>query len=109
MAYFSNGTEGCVLDTLCAICVHGWDVEKGENKIRKKGCPVFFLQGMWNYEQLRREQHGTVEEKYRGGQVTFSYPMGEFTREAVVKKVALDMLIPNTDGELCAMFIQETP
>jgi hypothetical protein len=43
MAYFSNGTEGMILDDQCAECIHA--DEDG-------CCPVFFVQMEFNYSQL---------------------------------------------------------
>ena len=88
MAYFSNGTEGEVLDRLCLDCIHGWD---GENERQGKPCIVLMLQMQWNYSQLDREKHGTIEHEY--------------TREAIIRKQALDALVPNHTDELCAMFV----
>ncbi len=85
MAYFSNGSEGAYLDFLCGKCVQGYD-ENGENQ-KEVGCPVYWLQLNWNYEQLKK---------------------GE---EAAAKKYALDLLVPgeidnDNPAKLCAMFIQ---
>ena len=40
MAYFSNGTEGEVLDLQCARC-----------SIGGKQCPVALVQSLYNYQQ----------------------------------------------------------
>ena len=105
MAYFSNGTEGEVLDELCLKCIHGYDAEKDEER-QGRACAVFMLQMMWNYGQHEREKHGTITESYRAGRVTTSRPIGEYTREAIVKKMALDELLPQYGDTLCAMFVQ---
>lgn len=60
MAYFSNGTEGRVLDEQCSDCPlgAGWndpdqpllfDVER-----TMRYCPVAFVQGMYNYDQIKK-------------------------------------------------------
>lgn len=101
MAYFSNGTEGMALDELCAKCIHGWD---GEKNRQEDTCAVWLLQSMWNYDQCRREDHGTITIKNRN--ITCVHRIGELTREAVVKKMALDTLLPQTEKVLCAMFVE---
>jgi hypothetical protein len=100
MAYFSNSTEGMILDELCSRCVHGWD---GEKNRQGAACAVIQLQMMWNYDQCEREDRGTISTK--SGNVTATYQIGELTREAVVKKMALDMLVPNRGDVICAMFV----
>ena len=42
MAYFSNGTEGMILDDQCSECLHA-DPDAG--------CPISLLQMNFNYEQ----------------------------------------------------------
>ena len=42
MAYFSNGTEGMILDDQCSECLHA-DPDVG--------CPISLLQMNFNYEQ----------------------------------------------------------
>jgi len=39
MAYFSNGSEGSLLDEQCAKCILGDDC-----------CPIFYVQITYNYE-----------------------------------------------------------
>jgi len=46
MAYFSNGTEGEVLDEQCGECRLPDDAP----------CPILFVQGMFNYKQIGRKQ-----------------------------------------------------
>ena len=104
MAYFSNNTDGSVLEELCMSCIHGWDAEAEKNR-QAEPCAVFLLQMQWNYNQLDREKHGTITAEYRGGQITTSYPIGEYTREAIIRKQALDALVPNKNGTLCSMFV----
>jgi hypothetical protein len=53
MAYFSNGTEGTVLDNQCAVCPVGRQPDLP--------CPVFLVQLQYNYEQL-----GKGQDKLRG-------------------------------------------
>jgi hypothetical protein len=48
MAYFSNGTEGIVLDNQCAVCPVGRNPDLQ--------CPVLLLQLAYNYEQLGKGQ-----------------------------------------------------
>jgi len=60
VAYFSNSTEGEVLDAQCADCPlgHGWrnntrplfEVEDGTETGR--GCPVQLVQSLFNYDQM---------------------------------------------------------
>ena len=109
MSYFSNGSEGEALDNLCYRCIHGYDKD-GMNKT-DAGCNVAALQMIWNYEQQSREDHGTITVKR--GNITSTNQIGEFTREAVVKKYALDLLVPgNPDNDnpqrFCTMFIEDT-
>jgi hypothetical protein len=40
MAYFSNGSEGQILDEQCAHCPYGEDP-----------CPVYLVQSNFNYDQ----------------------------------------------------------
>jgi len=47
MAYFSNGTEGEILDAQCADCPVGSDFEAP--------CPVLFAQSNWNYKQIDKK------------------------------------------------------
>lgn len=44
MAYFSNGSEGMVLDDQCAKC-----------KVGQKPCPIALVQVVYNYDQLNDE------------------------------------------------------
>lgn len=101
MAYFSNGTEGMILDELCNRCIHGWD---GEENRQGEPCAVMCLQMMWNYSQCDREARGTIERKY--GNVTTHHQIGELKREAVIMKEALDLLVPNLGDNICAMFVE---
>jgi hypothetical protein len=39
MAYFSNGTEGEVLDEQCSRCKFG-----------ERACPIFWVQSCYNYD-----------------------------------------------------------
>ena len=103
MAYFSNGSEGMALDDLCDKCIHGFDTEKNCNR-QKDNCAVWLLQFMWNYDQHEREKHGSITIEKRNAKV--NYPIGELTREAVVKKMALDILLPQTEETLCSMFVE---
>lgn len=43
MAYFSNGTEGMVLDEQCSRCPVGED-----------SCPIYGVQMLYNYDQLKK-------------------------------------------------------
>lgn len=43
MVYFSNGTEGMILDDQCSNCPVGEDC-----------CPVYSIQMMYNYAQLNK-------------------------------------------------------
>lgn len=45
MAYFSNGTEGSILDEQCAVCPIGSDPDAP--------CPVLLVQLHYNYKQLK--------------------------------------------------------
>lgn len=83
MAYFSNSSEGSVLDEQCNRCWHGYDPINQENR-RGEPCRVWVLQIQWNYEQLDREALNEDNEE-----------VGEYTPEARIKKQALDTLIPN--------------
>ena len=49
MAYFSNGSEGSVLDTQCAKCKYG-----------QEPCPIFFLQINYNYEACNNKLARTI-------------------------------------------------
>jgi len=103
MAYFSNSSEGYVLDELCLKCIHGYDVKKEENRNKNNmPCAAWLLQGMWNYEQHEREKKGKYVHKF--GNVTVHKPIGVKTRNAQLKGQALDILFPQTDEVLCAMF-----
>jgi len=52
MAYLANGTEGELFERdNCSDCVHWGDDDKG--------CPVFLLHLLWNYDQLG-EDHASV-------------------------------------------------
>lgn len=44
MAYFSNGTEGSVLDHQCSLCKYG-----------EENCPIFFVQFNYNYDACNNE------------------------------------------------------
>jgi len=46
MAYFSNGTEGEVLDEQCSDCRINMDA----------ACPILWVQMTYNYEQVRNEK-----------------------------------------------------
>ena len=52
MAYFSNGTEGIVLDAQCSVCPVGRNPDLP--------CPVLLVQLAYNYEQV-----GEGQEKLR--------------------------------------------
>lgn len=45
MAYFSNATEGGVLDRQCAEC-----------QLRDKPCPTLWVQLNYNYEQIGNDK-----------------------------------------------------
>ena len=51
MAYFSNGSEGEVLDDMCCKCAHYWC------------CPVYHLQASWNYEQFGEDEVSKLKKK----------------------------------------------
>lgn len=101
-AYFSNGTEGMVLDELCARCHFGFD--KDLNNRQDYPCPAWLLQITWNYEQFAREDKGY--EVTQKGNVTTHYPKGDYTEVAKTKKEVLDLLLPQNDKVLCAMFVE---
>ena len=44
MAYFSNGSEGMLLDDECAGCLFAFDP-----------CPIAFAQSFYNYEACNNE------------------------------------------------------
>ncbi len=44
MAYFSNSTEGLVLDAQCSKCKYG-----------KEACPIALVQMTYNYEAVNNE------------------------------------------------------
>lgn len=46
MAYFANSSEGAVLDEQCAECIH---------EDPEAGCPVAFVQQIFNYDQIGNE------------------------------------------------------
>lgn len=69
MAYFANGSEGERLEAQCNHCAH------------LASCPVYMLQFLWNYTQLKNE----------------------------TQKLALDTLVPDKDGVLCALFMDADP
>lgn len=52
MAYFSNGSEGEILDSQCAECLHA-DPDVG--------CPIFLIQMNFNYDQLSKGQEKLKE------------------------------------------------
>jgi len=55
MAYFSNGTEGSILDEQCAVCPVGRDPDAP--------CPVLWVQTNWNYKQIvEGKREGPVAE-----------------------------------------------
>lgn len=43
MAYFSNGSEGMVLDEQCSNCILG-----------DQHCPVMLIQLLYNYDQCKK-------------------------------------------------------
>lgn len=47
MAYFSNGTEGAILDVQCMKCRHF-----------EKPCPISTIQELYNYDQIKLENAG---------------------------------------------------
>jgi len=103
MAYFSNSSEGEVLDELCCKCIHGYDATKGENRNeRNEPCSVWLLQQMWNYSQHETEDRGRIIKKF--GNTTLNIPVGALTNMALVKKQALDILLPQDNKVLCSMF-----
>jgi hypothetical protein len=44
MAYFSNGTEGMVLDHQCSLCKYG-----------DEPCPIYLVQSLYNYDACNNE------------------------------------------------------
>ena len=103
MAYFSNSGEGEVLDELCCKCIHGYDATKAMNRNeRNEPCTVWLLQQMWNYSQHETEDRGRITKKF--GNTTMNIPVGPLTAQALIKKQALDILLPQTDRVLCSMF-----
>lgn len=80
MAYFSNSSEGDVLDEMCSKCVH-LGPENGP------GCRVLLLQLDWNYEQDLN---------------------GDGDAAAKAKKRTLDALIPQVVPEGKAVYYRET-
>ena len=50
MAYFSNGSEGEILDNQCAECRIPQDVP----------CPVLYVQMAYNYDQLDEDGEETL-------------------------------------------------
>lgn len=52
MAYFSNGSEGEILDRQCAECPVGRDPQAQ--------CPVLLAQSVWNYDQIKNGQRTEV-------------------------------------------------
>lgn len=102
MAYFSNGTEGMALDMLCLRCVHGYDIEKAENRNEDgRACAAWELQSLWNYEQHDRDPDAGNDTALQNG---IRMGFGLRSREAKVKKEALDTLLPQNDRCLCAMY-----
>lgn len=100
MAYFSNSTEGSVLMDLCFDCVHGMD-ENGENR-HEQPCAVWLLQCTWNYDQHETDPDAGREICLQNG---IWQGFGLRSREAKVKKEALDRLLPQTPDVLCAMYL----
>lgn len=47
MAYFSNSTEGEILDNQCMQC-----------KLYEEGCPIAIVQELYNYDQITVENAG---------------------------------------------------
>lgn len=60
MAYFANGTEGACLENQCSDCPlgYGWnDPNQGELfevEREPRGCPVYFVQMEFNYDQINK-------------------------------------------------------
>jgi hypothetical protein len=52
MAYFSNGSEGMVLDAQCAKCKIPNDAP----------CPILFVQMNYNYEQFTDGKRNKISE-----------------------------------------------
>lgn len=58
MAYFSNGSEGEVLDTQCSDCPlgYGWNNPQQrplfEAPAEPRPCPTALVQSLYNYEQI---------------------------------------------------------
>lgn len=46
MAYFSNSSEGDILDIQCDQCIH---------EDPEAGCPIAFVQQIFNYDQIGNE------------------------------------------------------
>jgi hypothetical protein len=44
MAYFSNGSEGALLDEQCSRCKYG-----------ALPCPIYFVQTEYNYDAVKNE------------------------------------------------------
>jgi len=104
MAYFSNGSEGEVLDQCCLACIHGMDDDG--NSRQGQPCAVWLLQTLWNYEQHETDPDAGDGRALQNG---ISMGFGLRSREARVKKMALDTLLPQTDRVLCAMFLPARP
>jgi hypothetical protein len=104
MAYFSNGTEGMVLDMLCFACVHGCD-ETGENR-QGTPCAVWLLQAEWNYEQHETDRDAGPDYAEQNG---ILQGFGLRSREGRVKKEALDLLLPQNGETLCSMYLPLVP
>ena len=47
MAYFSNGTEGAILDVQCMKC-----------RLADEACPIAIVQMDYNYDQIELEDKG---------------------------------------------------
>ena len=45
MAYFSNGSEGMILDEQCMSCVFG-----------EEACPIALAHAVFNYDQCRNDK-----------------------------------------------------
>ena len=59
MAYFSNSSDGSILDDQCCDCPlgYGWN-DPGQRQLfgqerEVKPCPTALVQAMYNYDQLK--------------------------------------------------------
>jgi len=50
MVYFSNGTEGMILDRQCSECPVG-----------EEACPIYAVQQLYNYKQMDKGQKNLRE------------------------------------------------